>query len=64
MVENPSKSRFWEQDFCDEIKNETPTTKTWRDIIVNLCMVGGSHFKDMRFHTTAPPEATAHMEKK
>ena len=64
MIENPSKSIFWEQDFCKEIKEETPPTKTWRDVIVNLCMVGGSHFKAMRFRTTSPPEAMAHMEKK
>jgi len=29
---------------------------------MNLCRVGGVHFKAMRFWTTAPEEATNHME--
>ena len=64
MIENPEKSRFWDQDFCDKIQDETPATKTWRDVIVNLCRVGGAHFKAMKFRTTAPPKATEHMELK
>ena len=28
MIENPAHSRFWEQDFCDEIEAETPDSRT------------------------------------
>ena len=37
MIENPAKSRSWDQDFCDKIQEKTPDTKTWRDVILNLC---------------------------
>jgi hypothetical protein len=62
MIGNPTKSRFWDQDFCGKIQEETPDNETWRDVILDLCRVGGAHFKAMRFRTTAPPKATKHMK--
>ena len=61
MVENPLSSAFWKQDFIGSIRSKTPSTRIWRDVVVNLCRVGGKHLKAMKFWTTAPAEATDHM---
>ena len=47
MIENPASSQFWNQPFCEAIEEETPPTRTWREVIVNLCRVGGNHYKAM-----------------
>ena len=62
MIENPLHSQFWREDFCEDIEKETPSKRKWRDVVLNMCRVGGDHFKAMRFRTTAPAVATNHME--
>ena len=62
MIENPQRSKFWQEDFCKQIEKESPPTRKWRGVILNLCRVGGDHFKAMKFWTTAPAVATNHME--
>ena len=62
MVENPAASSFWKQDFVKKMESETPDDRTWRDIVINYCRVGGRYLKPIRFRTTAPPTVTAHME--
>lgn len=62
MVEDPAASLFWKQDFVKKLESEASDDRTWRDIVINYCGVGGRYLKPICFRTTAPPTATAHME--
>ena len=62
IAENPWHSYFWKQDFCSRMNDDLPSGRKWRDIKLNMCMVGSKHFKPLRFRTTLPPKVTTAME--
>ena len=62
IIENPWHSYFWKQKFCEQMKDDLPAGRAWRDIKLNMCMVGSKHFKPLRFRTTLPKEVTTGME--
>jgi len=62
MIENPTHSKFWRQDFMREITSIAQLKHPTRTFLLNRCRVGGIHFKQYKFFTTLPPATTDHME--
>ena len=62
LIENPTHSKFWKQEFMENIRAYVSKVHTPREFLLNRCRVDGIHFKQYKFFTSLPNEYTDHME--
>ena len=62
LIENPTHSKFWKQEFMENIRAYVSEIHTPREFLLNRCRVDGIHFKQYKFFTSLPNEYTDHME--
>ena len=47
LIENPTHSKFWKQDFMENIRSYVSNVHTPREFLLNCCRVDGIHFSSI-----------------